>query len=65
MAKDAPAPAGLTAEDVPVVLYLQQALDQAVALRASDLHFEPFEQHYRVRLRVDGQLREIAPPPFA
>ena len=45
MAKDAPAPAGLTAEDVPVVLYLQQALDQAVALRASDLHFEPFEQH--------------------
>jgi type IV pilus assembly protein PilB len=49
---------------VPVVLYLQQALDQAVALRASDLHFEPFEQHYRVRLRVDGQLREIAPPPF-
>jgi type IV pilus assembly protein PilB len=64
MAKDAPAPAGLTAEDVPVVLYLQQALDQAVALRASDLHFEPFEQHYRVRLRVDGQLREIAPPPF-
>ena len=65
MAKDAPAPAGLTAEDVPVVLYLQQALDQAVALRASDLHFEPFEQHYRVRLRVDGQLREIASPPFA
>jgi type IV pilus assembly protein PilB len=65
MAKDAPAPAGLTAEDVPVVLYLQQALDQAVALRASDLHFEPFEQHYRVRLRVDGQLRELAPPPFA
>ena len=44
-------------EDAPVVQYLQQLLEQAVALQASDLHFEPYEHHYRVRMRVDGQLR--------
>jgi type IV pilus assembly protein PilB len=34
-------------------------------MRASDLHFEPFEHSYRVRFRVDGELREIASPPVA
>src|SRR5674476_701574 len=34
-------------------------------MRASDLHFEPFEHTYRVRFRVDGKLREIASPPIA
>lgn len=52
-------------EDAPVVQYLQQLLEQAVALQASDLHFEPYEHHYRVRMRVDGQLREMATPPMA
>ena len=37
----------------------------AINLRASDLHFEPYEYHYRVRFRVDGELREIAAPPVA
>jgi type IV pilus assembly protein PilB len=31
-------------------------------MRASDLHFEPYEHHYRVRFRIDGELREIASP---
>jgi type IV pilus assembly protein PilB len=53
------------AEDLPVVLFLQQMLLDAVTLRASDLHFEPYEQSYRVRFRVDGELREIAKPPVA
>ena len=52
-------------EDAPVVVYVQQLLEQAVALHASDLHFEPYEHHYRVRLRIDGQLREVSSAPLA
>lgn len=52
-------------EDAPVVVYVQQLLEQAVALHASDLHFEPYEHHDRVRLRIDGQLHEIATTPLA
>ncbi|WP_395667437.1 type IV-A pilus assembly ATPase PilB [Rhodoferax sp.] len=52
-------------EDAPVVRFLQKMLLDAVSMRASDLHFEPFEHSYRVRFRVDGQLREIANPPVA
>ena len=44
-------------EDAPVVVYVQQLLEQAVLQHASDLHFEPYEHHYRVRMRIDGQLR--------
>ncbi len=50
--------------DAPVVHYLQQTWEIAALLRASDIHFEPFETFYRVRLRVDGVLQEIAAPPF-
>ncbi len=53
------------ADDAPVVSYVQQLLEQAVALKASDLHFEPYEHHYRVRMRIDGELREMAAPPMA
>jgi len=53
-------------DDAPVVVYVQQMLEQAVALNASDLHFEPYETHYRVRMRIDGELREasVAPAGF-
>lgn len=51
-------------EDAPVVGYVQQLLEQAVAQHASDLHFEPYEQHYRVRMRIDGQLREVSSAPL-
>ena len=51
-------------DDAPVVHLVQQLLEQAVALKASDLHFEPYEHHYRVRMRIDGELREIASPPM-
>jgi type IV pilus assembly protein PilB len=37
----------------------------AFNMRASDLHFEPYEYHYRVRFRIDGELREITQPPIA
>ena len=59
------APHGSGVEDAPVVFYIQKLLEQAVALQASDLHFEPYEQHYRVRMRIDGELREIDQPPMA
>jgi hypothetical protein len=52
-------------EDAPVVRFLQKMLIDAINLRASDLHFEPYEYHYRVRFRVDGELREITQPPVA
>ena len=40
-------------------------LIDAFNMRASDLHFEPYENTYRVRFRIDGELREIAAPPVA
>ena len=52
-------------DDAPVVRFLQKMLIDAFNMRASDLHFEPFEHSYRVRFRVDGELREIASPPVA
>lgn len=52
-------------EDAPAVSYVQQLFEQAVACKASDLHFEPYEHHYRVRMRIDGELREMATPAMA
>jgi type IV pilus assembly protein PilB len=52
-------------EDAPVVRFLQKMLIDAINARASDLHFEPFEYNYRVRFRIDGELREITQPPIA
>jgi type IV pilus assembly protein PilB len=52
-------------EDAPVVSYVQQLFEKAVALKASDLHFEPYEHRYRVRMRIDGELRETDSPPMA
>ena len=52
-------------EDAPVVRFLQKMLIDAINMRASDLHFEPYEYTYRVRFRIDGELREITQPPVA
>jgi type IV pilus assembly protein PilB len=52
-------------DDAPVVKFLHKMLLDAIGMRASDLHFEPYEHNYRVRFRVDGELREIASPPIA
>ncbi|WP_031406441.1 type IV-A pilus assembly ATPase PilB [Thiomonas sp. FB-Cd] len=56
---------GADVDDAPVVRFLQKMLVDAINMRASDLHFEPFENFYRIRFRVDGELREIAQPPVA
>ncbi|MBX3611709.1 MAG: type IV-A pilus assembly ATPase PilB [Hydrogenophaga sp.] len=52
-------------DDAPVVKFLHKMLIDAFNMRASDLHFEPYEHNYRVRFRIDGELREIASPPVA
>jgi type IV pilus assembly protein PilB len=50
-------------DDAPVVKFLHKMLIDAISMRASDLHFEPYEHNYRVRFRIDGELREISSPP--
>src|SRR3954462_14699624 len=52
-------------DDAPVVKFLHKMLLDAIGARAPDLHFEPYEHQYRVRFRIDGELREIASPPVA
>jgi type IV pilus assembly protein PilB len=53
------------ADDTPVVKYIQKVLLDAINEGASDIHFEPYERYYRIRFRVDGELREISQPPLA
>lgn len=64
-AVEAPDKSNNDVEDAPVVKFLQKMLLDAFSMGASDLHFEPYEHTYRVRFRVDGELREIASPPIA
>jgi len=47
----------------PVVKLLELVLVQAIKDRASDIHFEPFEDIFKIRYRVDGALYELVPPP--
>jgi len=56
---------GQEVDDAPVVKFLQKMLLDAINIGASDLHFEPYEKFYRIRYRVDGELRDIAQPPLA
>ncbi len=51
-------------EDAPVVKFIQAILLEAIRLKVSDIHFEPYEKSYRVRYRLDGALYETkkAPP---
>lgn len=51
-------------EDAPVVKYINQLLIDAVRVKASDLHFEPYEHTYRIRYRVDGILQTTSTPPI-
>jgi type IV pilus assembly protein PilB len=51
------------AGQTPVIRFVNHVLAQAVGAGASDLHFEPFETEFRIRCRVDGGLRDLAPPP--
>jgi type IV pilus assembly protein PilB len=50
-------------EDAPIVRFVNKVMLDAIRRGASDIHFEPNEKIYRVRLRMDGVLKEIAQPP--
>jgi type IV pilus assembly protein PilB len=52
------------ANAAPIIKYVDVILDKAIAARASDIHFEPFETEFKIRYRVDGALYEMDPPPF-
>ena len=51
------------ADDAPVVKFVKKVLFDAIKQRASDIHFEPYEREYRVRVRADGILQEVVRPP--
>lgn len=51
------------ANSAPIIRYVDLVLYQAIKERASDIHFEPFENDFKIRYRVDGALYEMAPPP--
>ncbi len=62
--------AAVTDEDVtkqasqaPIIRFVDLVLQEGVKAKASDIHFEPFEHEFRIRLRIDGSLYEMAPPP--
>ena len=51
------------ASQAPIILFVDLVLQEAVKAKASDIHFEPFEDQFRIRYRIDGSLYEMAPPP--
>jgi type IV pilus assembly protein PilB len=64
--EDAPTADAAAAEvdDAPVVKFIQKVMLDAINDGASDIHFEPYEKFYRIRFRVDGELREVTQPPL-
>ena len=55
--------AEVEANSAPIIRYVDLVLYQAINEGSSDIHFEPFEQDFKIRYRVDGALYEMAPPP--
>jgi type IV pilus assembly protein PilB len=51
------------ANATPIIRFVDLILFQAIQDRASDIHFEPFENEFKIRYRVDGALYEMSPPP--
>ncbi len=51
------------ANSAPIIRFVDLIVAQAIQDRASDIHFEPFENEFKIRYRVDGALYEMAPPP--
>ncbi|MDQ2701599.1 MAG: type IV-A pilus assembly ATPase PilB [Pseudomonadota bacterium] len=50
-------------DDTPVVKFINKVLVDSIRRGASDIHFEPYETEYRVRLRIDGILKQVAKVP--
>jgi type IV pilus assembly protein PilB len=51
------------ANSAPIMRYVDLVMYQAIKEKASDIHFEPFENEFKIRYRVDGALYEMSPPP--
>ena len=51
------------ANTTPIIRFVDLVLYHAIQDRASDIHFEPFENEFKIRYRVDGALYEMSPPP--
>lgn len=51
------------AEDASIIKFVNQVLRDAIELRASDIHLEPFEDEFRIRYRIDGVLQDVPVPP--
>ncbi len=51
------------ANETPIIRFVNLVMQQAIRDKASDIHFEPFEESFRIRYRIDGALYEMAPPP--
>ena len=51
-------------DETPIVRFVNKILLDAIRSGASDIHFEPYEKVYRIRLRTDGILQEVARPPI-
>ena len=52
------------ASDNKIVRLINLVLLQAIKDKASDIHFEPFEEEFKMRYRIDGVLYEMVPPPM-
>ena len=61
--EDGAAAAEAEANATPIIRFVDLILYQAIQDRASDIHFEPFENEFKIRYRVDGALYEMSPPP--
>jgi type IV pilus assembly protein PilB len=61
--EDGTAAAEAEANATPIIRFVDLILYQAIQDRASDIHFEPFENEFKIRYRVDGTLYEMSPPP--
>lgn len=53
------------ASETPIIRFVNLVLAQAIRDKASDIHFEPYEDQFRIRYRIDGALYEMAPPPLS
>lgn len=51
-------------EEAPVIKFINSVMIDAIRKKASDIHFEPYEKRFRVRLRIDGILIEQSSPPL-
>jgi len=49
-------------DEASIIRFVNQVLKDAIELRASDIHLEPFEHEFRIRYRIDGELQEIPLP---